>query len=64
MSFQGGVNHFEDGPETPMEVKIFQVNPKTRGRLVGAWGLARDGDSLCPGDYMAGEASEDQVRKW
>ena len=36
MSFQGGVNHFEDGPETPMEVKIFQVNPKTRGRLVGA----------------------------
>ena len=54
MSFQGGVNHFEDGPETPMEVKIFQVNPKRAAGWLGLEALRGMGTPCAQGIIWLG----------
>ena len=59
--FQGGVNHFEDGPEAPIEVKLILIKLKMPQRLVGVFAHVKAGVSLFPGDSMDGEDSGGQV---
>ena len=59
--FQGGVNHFEDGPEAPIEVKLILMKLEMTQRLVGVFAHVKAGVSLFPGDSMDGEDSGGQV---
>ena len=59
--FQGGVNHFEDGPEAPIEVKLILIKLKMPQRLVGVFAHVKAGVSLFHGDFTDGEDSGGQV---